>query len=77
MVVTAKSSEGMTCSATCPRSGRQRRVQRRQAQRTAPDEFDLLSARAKQEHGAELLIGAATEDELVAVMLDHRLDGHA
>ena len=56
---------------------RQRRVQGRQAQRAVPDQFDLLSARAEQEHRAELRIGAATEDELVAVMLDHRLDGHA
>ena len=56
---------------------RQRRVQRRQGQRAVPEQFDLLSARSKQEHRAELRIGAATEDELVAVMLDHRLDGHA
>ena len=56
---------------------RQRRVQRRQGQRAVPDQFDLLPARAEQEHRAELRIGAATDDELVAVELDHRLDGHA
>ena len=56
---------------------RQRRVQRRQGQRAVPEQFDQWPARAEQEHRAELRIGAATEDELVAVELDHRLDGHA
>ena len=42
-----------------------------------PDQFDLSPARAEQEHRAELRIGAATDDELVVVELDHRLDGHA
>ena len=42
---------------------RQRRVQRRQGQRRFADQFDLLAARAEQEHRAELRIGAATEDE--------------
>ena len=55
---------------------RQRRVQGRQAQRTV-EQFGQWSALAEQEHRAELRIGAATDDELVAVELDHRLDGHA
>ena len=32
---------------------------------------------AEQQHRAELRIEAAAEDELVAVELDHRLDGDA
>ena len=56
---------------------RQRGVQWRQGQLAIPDQFGQLPARAEQEDRAELRVEHAADDELVAIELDHRLDGHA
>ena len=53
------------------------RVQRRQGQRAVLEDLDQLPAGAEQQHRAELRVEAAADDQLVAVQLDHRLDGHA
>ena len=55
----------------------QRRIERRQAQRAVLEDLDELAAGAEEEHRAELRVEAAADDQLVAVELDHRLDGHA
>ena len=55
----------------------QRRGQRRQAQRAVLEDLHERAAEAEQQHRAELRIDAAAEDELVAVAVDHGLDGDA
>ena len=55
----------------------QRGVQRRQRQRAVLEDLDELAAGAEEQDRAELRVEAAADDQLVAVELDHRLDGHA
>ena len=56
---------------------RQRRVQRRQAERPILEHFHQLPARPEKQDRAELRIETASENQFVAVELDHRLHGHA
>ena len=44
----------------------QRGVERRQAQRAILEDFHQLSAQTEQQHGSELRIDAAAEDQFVA-----------
>ena len=55
----------------------ERGIERRQAEGAVLENFDELAAGAEEQHGAELRVGAAADDELVAVELDHGLDGDA
>ena len=56
---------------------RQRRVERRQTERAVLEDFDQRAAGAEQQDRPELRVDAAADDQLVAVELDHRLDGDA
>ena len=56
---------------------RKRGVERRQSERAVFEDFDEFSARAEEQHRAELRIGGAAQNEFVAVSRDHRLDRHA
>ena len=56
---------------------RERRRERRQAERAVAEHLDELAAEPEEEHRPELRIDAAADDELVAGALDHRLDRDA
>ena len=55
----------------------ERRVERRQGQGAVLEDLDQLAAHAEQQDRAELRIGAAAHDQLVAGPVDHRLDRDA
>ena len=55
----------------------ERRVERRQGERPVPEELHELAAHPEQEHRAELRVDRRADDQLVAGVVDHRLDGHA
>ena len=57
-------------------SARERGIERRQTERAVLEDLDKLTASAEQQHGSELRVDAAAEDEFVAVARNHRLDGH-
>ena len=56
---------------------RQGGVQRRQRQGAVLEDFDQLAAGAEEHDRTELRIQAAADDQLIAVELHHRLNGHA
>lgn len=56
---------------------RQRGVERRKAEHGVVGHLDELAAGAEEQHGAELRVDAAAENEFVAIARDHRLDGDA
>ena len=55
----------------------ERRVERWQAERSVLDDLDQLATSAEEQHGAELGVRRRAQDELVAGVVDHGLDGHA
>ena len=48
-----------------------------QPERAVLEYLDKLSARTKEEHRAELRVKAGADDQLIAIKLDHRLNGHS
>jgi hypothetical protein len=68
---------------TPPRAGllhspaRQRRGERREGEGAVPVDLDELAAGAEEQHGAELRVYAAPDNDLVPLQAHHRLDGGA
>src|SRR5205823_14514657 len=56
---------------------RERGVQRREGQRTVLEHLDEQPAGSEEQHGAELRIDAAADDQLVSAFAEHRLHGDA